>query len=154
MKDFTVNEVLEYSKNIEKESYSFYKDAAVKFENEQLKTLAEELAKEEMGHYNRIMTLLENTKITQEEMNLRVQIKKEDHKILVETRKIPDNPTTLMILETAYQREINTESIYRTLISITDLPDSIVRLFTDLVNQEKGHANRIKSMIGSVSSEQ
>ena len=147
MKEFTVKEILEYSRNIEQESYSFYKDAIPKFENDELKVLAEDLAKEEMGHYNRINKLLENTKLTEEEMNIKIQIKESDHDMLISTRKIPKNPTALSILEAAYQREVNTESVYRTLISITNLSEDVIETFTDLVNQEKGHANRIKSIM-------
>lgn len=147
MKEFTVKEILEYSRNIEQESYSFYKEAIPKFEDDELKVLAEDLAKEEMGHYNRINKLLENTRITEEEMNLKVQIKESDHDMLIATRKIPENPTALSILEAAYQKEVNTESVYRTLISITDLANDVLEIFSDLVNQEKGHANRIKSIM-------
>ena len=147
MKEFTVKGVLEYSRNIEQESYNFYKEAGSKLEENELKALAEELAVEEMGHYNRLNKLLENTKLTVEELNLKIHIKKSDHDMLVSTRKIPENPTALSILEAAYQREKNTESVYRTLISITDLSTDLIETFTDLVNQEKGHANRIKSIM-------
>ena len=149
MKEFTVKDILEYSRNIEQESYSFYKDAIKKFDNDELKKLAEELAKEEMGHFNRINKLLENTKLTVEEMNLKIHIKESDHDMLISTREIPKNPTAISILEAAYQREVNTESVYRTLISVTDLSKDIIDIFTDLVNQEKGHASRIKSIMKS-----
>lgn len=147
MKDFTVKEILEYSRNIEQESYTFYKEAGPKLDDKELKVLAEELAIEEMGHYNRINKILENTKLTEEELNVKIQIKESDHEMLVATRKIPENPTALSILEAAYQREKNTESVYRTLISITDLSNELIETFTDLVNQEKGHANRIESIM-------
>ncbi len=153
MKEFTVKEILEYSRNIEQESYSFYKDAVPKFADDELKVLAEDLAKEEMGHYNRINKLLENTKLTEEEMDLKVRIKDSDHEMLISTREIPENPTPLSILETAYQREVNTESVYRTLISITNLSEDVIEIFTDLVNQEKGHANRIQSIMKNYNQE-
>jgi len=147
MKEFTVKEVLEFSRNIEQESFSFYKEAGQKLEDKELKALAEELAVEEMGHYNRLNKLLENTKLTEEELKFKIQIKESDHEMLVATRKIPNNPTVISILETAYKREKNTESVYRTLISITDLNTDLIETFTDLVNQEKGHANRIESIM-------
>lgn len=147
MKEFTVKGILEYSRNIEQESYNFYKEAGPKLEDSELKILAEELAVEEMGHFNRINKLLENTKLTEEELNLKVQIKESDHNMLIATRIIPENPTAMAILEAAYQREKNTESVYRTLISLTDLSNDLIETFTDLVNQEKGHANRIESIL-------
>ena len=71
MKEFTVIGILEYSRNIEKESYSFYKEAELKLQDENLKSLVQDLAIEEMGHYNRINKLLEDNKLTEEEMNLK-----------------------------------------------------------------------------------
>ena len=147
MKDFTVKEILEYSRNIEQESYTFYTEAGPKLVDPELKVLAGELAIEEMGHYNRLNKILENTKLTEEELHVKIQIKESDHDMLVATRKIPENPSALSILEAAYQREKNTESVYRTLISITDLNNELIETFTDLVNQEKGHANRIESIM-------
>ncbi|MCD6398268.1 MAG: ferritin family protein [Spirochaetaceae bacterium] len=147
MKEFTVKEILEYSRNIEQESYKFYKDAGPQFKDDELKKLADELATEEMGHYNRLNRLLENTKLTEEELNLKVQIKNSDYEMLIGTRSIPENPTALSILETAYQREVNTGNVYRTLISFTNLTDDLIETFSDLVNQEKGHANRIESIM-------
>jgi rubrerythrin len=147
LKEFTVIGILEYSRNIEKESYSFYKEAELKLQDENLKSLVQDLAIEEMGHYNRINKLLEDNKLTEEEMNLKIQIKESDHDMLIVTRKIPENQTALSILEAAYQREKNTESVYRTLISITNLTTDLIQTFTDLVNQERGHANRIKSIM-------
>ena len=147
MKEFTVKGILEYSRNIEQESFKFYKDAGAQFKDNDLKILADELAKEEMGHYNRINKLLEDTKLTEAELNIKVQIQDSDYEMLIGTRNIPDNPTALSILETAYQREINTGNVYRTLISLTNLTDDLIETFSDLVNQEKGHANRIESIM-------
>jgi len=138
MKEFTVKGILEYSRNIEQESFKFYKDAGAQFKENDLKVLADELAKEEMGHYNRLNKLLEDTKLTEEELNIKVQIKDSDHEMLIGTRSIPENPTALSILETAYQREVNTGNVYRTLISFTNLTDDLIETFSDLVNQEKG----------------
>ena len=147
MKEFLLKEVLEYSRNIEQESYKFYKEAAANIKDNEQKNLLEELAEEELSHFNRINNLLDNTKLTVNEMNSKVQIKKSDFDLLISTKKIPANSTALKILEIARQREINTENIYRTLISITNLSVDVINTFTDLVNQEKGHATRITRLI-------
>ena len=147
MKEFTVKGILEYSRNIEQESYKFYKDAGPQFKDDELIKLADELATEEMGHYNRLNKLLEDTKLSEEELNIKVQIQDSDHEMLIGTRNIPLNPTALSILETAYQREVNTGNVYRTLISLTNLTEDLIETFSDLVNQEKGHANRIESIM-------
>ena len=149
MRDFTVSEVLEYSRNIEKESYSFYNEAAEKFEDAELKELVGALADEELKHYNRINALLEKSTLSKEDLAKKIQIKNEDYDHLVSTREIPENPTPLSLLETAYQREVRTESVYRTLLSFTDLAEEVVETFSDLMAQEKGHASRISSIMNN-----
>ncbi len=147
MKEFTVSQVLEYSKNIEQESYDFYKSASAVLKDAELKELVLGLADEELKHYNRINKLLEKAALTAEMLDKRIGIKEEDYDHLVGSRELPENPTALSILETAYLREVKTESVYRTLLSFTDLADSVVDTFTELVAQEKGHASRIKSIM-------
>lgn len=152
MRDFTVSEVLEYSRNIEMESYNFYKAVYADVSSPELKELALELAEEELKHFNLISTLLEKGHLTSIDMDHVIQIKKEDINHLVATKDLPADPTPLSILETAYNRELRTESIYRTLLSFTDLAKNIIDTFSMLVAQEKGHATRIKSIMNNYSS--
>jgi len=112
MKEFTVEEILEFSRNIEMESYTYYTTAAQRFDDPALKDLP-----------------------------------REDHDRLVEARVLPDNPTPRMVLEAAYEREVHTGGLYRTMITLTNLPDDIVRTFSELMDQEQGHANRIQSLM-------
>ncbi|MBB6479387.1 ferritin family protein [Spirochaeta isovalerica] len=147
MKEIIVEEILNYSKKIELESYSFYKESAAVLKEENLHDLAEELAEEEMGHYNRLNQLLEGIKASEEEMNTRVQIAKAHYETLVATRQMPDDPSVADILEIAYQREVDTKAVYTSLSTITNLSDEIIRVFTDLMNQEEGHASRIKGLM-------
>lgn len=37
------------------------------------------------------------------------------------------------------QREINTERLYTTYLTFTNLPDDVIKVFEDLKNQERGH---------------
>jgi len=147
MREFTISEVLEYSKNIEKESYTFYTTVSQDVTASELKDVATELAEEELKHFNRINTLLKKNTLSKDAMDKRIQIKKEDYEYLVSTRELPDHVTPLSILETAYEREVKTESVYRTLLSFTDLSDDVVEVFSDLMLQEKGHASKIKSIM-------
>lgn len=149
MRDFTVFEVLEYSRNIEMESYNFYKTVSTDVSSTELKELAQELAEEELKHFNLISTLLEKGHLTSIDMDHVIQVKNEDIDHLVATKDLPTEPTPLSILETAYDRELKTESIYRTLLSFTDLAESIIETFSTLVAQEKGHATRIKSIMNN-----
>ncbi|MBN2658173.1 MAG: hypothetical protein JXR86_14025 [Spirochaetales bacterium] len=147
MKEIIVEEILNYSKKIELESYSFYKESAIVLKEENLHDLAEELAEEEMGHYNRLNQLLEGIKASEEEMNKKVQIAKVHYETLVATRQMPDEPTVADILEIAYQREVDTKAVYTSLSTITDLSEEILKVFTELMNQEEGHAARIKGLM-------
>lgn len=58
MRDFTVSEVLEFSRNIEMESYNFYKTVSTDVSSPELKELALELAEEELKHFNLISHFL------------------------------------------------------------------------------------------------
>ncbi len=149
MRDFTVSEVLEYSRNIEMESYNFYKTVSTDVSSTELKELALELAEEELKHYNLISTLLEKGHLTSIDMDHIIQLKNEDIDHLVATKDLPADSTPFSILETAYNRELKTESIYRTLLSFTDLAENIIETFSTLVAQEKGHATRIRSIMNN-----
>lgn len=147
MKEIIVEEVLNYSKKIELESYSFYKESAVVLESSDLKLVVEDLAEEEMSHYNRLNKLLEGAKASEADLNQKVKIAKAHYETLVATRQMPDNPTVADILEIAYQREVDTRAVYNSLVTMTDLSEDILEVFKDLMLQEEGHANRIKSLM-------
>ncbi len=149
MRDFTVSEVLEYSRNIEMESYNFYKTVSADVSLTELKELALELAEEELKHFNLISTLLEKGHLTSIDMDHIIQLKNEDIDHLVANKDLPADPTLFSILESAYNRELKTESIYRTLLSFTDLAENIIETFSMLVAQEKGHATRIRSIMNN-----
>ena len=149
MRDFTVSEVLEYSRNIEMESYNFYKTVSTDVSSTELKELALELAEEELKHFNLISTLLGKGHLTSIDMDHIIQLKNEDIDHLVATKDLPADATPFSILETAYNRELKTESIYRTLLSFTDLAENIIETFSTLVAQEKGHATRIRSIMNN-----
>lgn len=149
MRDFTVLDILEYSRDIEMESYNFYTTVSRNVSSADLKNLAHELADEELKHFNMINSLLSKNNLTRGEMDMIIQIRNEDIDHLVATRYLPVDPTSLAILELAHDRELRTESIYRTLLSFTDIAENIVEIFSSLMNQEKGHANRIKSMMNN-----
>lgn len=147
MKELTVRGVLEFSRNIEMESYTFYTEAGKKFDDRELNAVLADLAEQEMKHYNKFNQLLENTKLTREELDMKVSISKEDHDTLVATPDLPESPSVIEVLETAYKRERNTESVYRTLSTMTNLSEDIVSTFDDLMVQEQGHANRISGLM-------
>ncbi len=151
MKDFSVEEILDYSRSIEMESYAYYTEVGKTVVNAELKELAADLSEEEMRHYNRINKILEDYKLSRDELEARVQIREEDHNMLIETREIPEDPTAQAILERAYDREVRTGNMYRRLLTFTDLADDVIRTLEDLAEQEAGHASRIKALMGKLS---
>ena len=151
MKDFSVEEILDYSRSIEMESYAYYTEVGKTVVNAELKKLAADLSEEEMRHYNRINKILEDYKLSRDELDARVQIRREDHSMLVETRELPEDPTAQALLERAYEREVSTGNVYRRLLTFTDLADEIIQTLEDLAEQETGHASRIKSLLEMLS---
>jgi len=144
MKELTVQEILGFSRDIEKESYSFYTRVETVTDDRELKTLAAELARSEEDHYNRICRLLEAARLPQEELSALVSLSAGDYEFLVTTRTMPEAPDVRWILETALAREISTGSVYRALLSFTNLSEDVIKLFSDLVLQEEGHAGIIR----------
>ena len=144
MKELSVREILEYSRNIEQESFGFYTQVNRKFEDKELKALTAELAQSEEDHYNRICRLLEETEMTESDLSSAVSISREDYDFLVTTRALPKDPTPRWILETAFEREKSTGNVYRTLLSFTNLSEDVIEVFSDLILQEEGHAGKIK----------
>ena len=147
MKEIIVEEILNYSKRIELESYGFYKECTLCMKEPDLKKLADDLAEEEMGHYNRLNNLLEGFKVSEEDLKVKVQMAKVHYETLVATRVMPDNPTVQDLLEIAYKREVDTKAVYNSLTTITNLTEDVVKVFEDLMFQEEGHALRILSLM-------
>ena len=150
MKEFSVQEILEFSRSIEMESYTYYTRVGEIAPESGLRDLASELAAEELKHYNRMNQFLEKNRLTRAELDERVRVAKSDHAMLIMTRDIPEHPTSLAILERAHEREVHTGNMYRTLLAYTNLSADLVETFEDLVDQEEGHAMRIESMIRKI----
>jgi len=97
--------------------------------------------------YKRFNRILEHKNLNREELDTRISLSRRDHDKLVETWEIAENPTPCSILETAYEREINTGNFYRTLTVITNLSDDVIQTFSDLMDQDQGHVNRISNLM-------
>lgn len=147
MKEIVVEEILNYSRKIELESYSFYKECAFMMKDEEVKALAEGLAEEEIDHYNRLNKLLDGIAVGEEELKKRIKIEKIHYETLVVTRTVPAEPTPLQFLEIALEREEETKDVYTGLAIITDLTGEVVLVFEQLMNQEEGHILRIRNLM-------
>jgi len=139
---FTIKEIIEYAQKIEQESFSFYTKASEIVSDEEVKSMVLQLAKEEVGHYNFLGTLLENSKVTPEDLGVQVAVDR-----TVYHKDIDENTTAKEVLEIALKREQNTETLYTTLLSFTNLNDQIIELFDDLRAQEAGHVVKVQNRL-------
>jgi rubrerythrin len=149
MKEFTIREIIEYAANIESESHKFYTAAASKVTDPDTKNLAKELSEEETGHYNHLRDLISEERVSSCELDEMVtDIDLSDR--MVKTDEIDFTSDPIDILEVALEREINTERLYTTYLTFTNLPEDVIKVFEDLKNQEIGHQNRIKTIIKKI----
>ncbi len=142
MKDLTVEGVIQFSQKIEQESYQFYKSSSLKLKDPDLNRLTDEI-----DHLNHLRKLLDERRLSREELDQRVQLAEEDYQKAVATTEISDTATPRTILESALLREQNTESTYNMLLTFTNLSEEIIRVFEYLVNQEAGHVKIIRNKL-------
>jgi rubrerythrin len=151
MKEFTIQEVIEYAQRIEMESYQFYKRAAEILEDPETVDLVEKLSEEEEKHYNHLGNLLSLDNTTPDVLGRKIQLDKSDYADkIVSASEISIDATTLDILNIALEREKNTELLYGMLLSLTDLNEAMTRMFEDLKKFEQRHVDQISAMIERV----
>ena len=147
MKEFTVEEIIKFSQTIEEESYKFYNSAKEKFSDEDIKKLLEELAEAEIGHLNRLRALLKENKLSEADLKEKVQLDDTGYDSIVRTEVIPNNATSLDVLNVALKREEKTANTYKMLLNFSNLSDEILDVFEYLTAQEEGHAKIIENKI-------
>ena len=153
MKEFTVQEVIEYAQDIEMESYRFYKATASALNDPETANLAERLSLEEEKHYNQLTGLLSDEKSTPEELSQRVTLERtDDLEKIITTSNISGDATTLEILNLALERERKTEQLYAMLLSLSNLNQTMIQVFEDLRKFEQGHVEMVSAMIESTGS--
>lgn len=147
MKEFSVEEIIQYSQRVEQESYSFYKEAETRVANRDVHPLLRELQDAEIDHLNKLKGLLDEKKMSKEELDTKLDLTIDPEVMIVSLDPMPDNPTPVTVLQTALQREKKTEALYRQLLAFTNLSEDITSVFTYLVNQEKGHVTIIENRL-------
>jgi len=151
MREFTMQEVIEYAQKLETESYQFYKKIAATLKDPGTVELAENLSAEEEKHYNQLTGLLTHGSLTPEDLNVRVTLDQlEDIDKIVSNSEIPEDTTALGILNTALEREKTTEQLYGMLLAFTDMNETMVNAFEDLKKFEQNHVARVSAMIERV----
>ncbi len=151
MREFTIQEVIEYAQNIEMESYRFYKGSAAVLNDPETVELAERLSLEEEKHYNQLKGLLSHESSKPEELSRKVTLDQpDDMDKIVSTSDISADATTLEILRLALEREKKTEQLYGMLLSLSNLNQTMIRVFEDLRKFEQGHVDMVTAMIDRV----
>jgi len=148
--EISVREIIEYARNIESESFAFYTAAAGVLSGPDALETARELAAEERKHFERLGRLLEADRLSSASLDARITTEVDLSRRVVPTMEISAESSPREILQVALQREERTRDQYRTFISFSNLDTAVVDLFADLVDQEEGHARRIKSLLESL----
>ena len=147
MKEYSVEEVIKFSQQIEEESYKFYKEANGRFKDEELKKLTDELARAEIDHLNRLRHLLKESKLSDSELEQRIKLEDTGYDKIVHAETIPDSASVKDILEIALKRETSTANTYKMLNTFTNLSDQIIDVFNYLTAQEEGHVKIIENKL-------
>jgi rubrerythrin len=150
MKQFSVTEILKYAVQIEEESQRFYTEAGTRLRVEELRRLAAELAEAEVDHADRLRRLLAKRAPESGGREERVALEPRSLERIVSGAEIAPDAGARDILNTALERERNTESVYRMMQAATNLTADITEIFTYLAAQEAGHvktiANKLKAL--------
>jgi len=147
MNQVTVREIIEYARGIEAESHAFYRAAAEVLKDPEALEAAGELAMEEEKHFQRLSRLLESEGGLAETLDQRIQTGVNLSSRVVPTMNITPESTPGEILRVALQREERTRDQYRTFISMTGSDPKVIELFSELVEQEEGHARRVRLLL-------
>ncbi len=152
MRELTVKNIIEFAIQIEKESNAFYENAKNFVKEEDPKKLLTQLASEEIDHQNRLLALLNEKSLQPAELNKTHKLSRDLLDRIVQTAEIKENSSTLEILKIALERENNTKEYYAMLLTLSNIDENIVDIFSDLQAQEEGHARKIKQRMGKLGS--
>ncbi len=147
MRELNLREIIEYAEKIELESFSFYKKATEIVQDSQVKEILSQLAEEETGHYNRLRELLEEGKLSRQELEKTINIEKALLEMLINTDEIKNSYSPVDVLKIALNREKNTAKAYEMFKTFTALDDFALKVFEDLRLQEIGHVNKITARL-------
>jgi rubrerythrin len=149
MERLTLQEILHYAVKIEEESFSFYKTASQNIKDKAAMHTVGELAEDEIGHINWLKTLLNEEKVSAEELAGKVELNRENLEGIIVQGEIKPNASSVEILHIALEREFDTRDMYHKLQTLSNMNEDLRSLFSKLKDKEQGHADRISSIIKS-----
>ncbi|MFH1653076.1 MAG: ferritin family protein [Pseudomonadota bacterium] len=124
------------------EAYEFYKDVATRIDNKEVKTVFEQLAKEEMGHKD----MLESLKNDPTKM-MKITPPAADYKV-AEATELPPLSTDMKpadAIALAMKKEEAAVEFYRGMAAGAE-ESSIKDMFENLANMELGHKHRLENV--------
>ncbi len=147
MRELNLREIIEYAEKIELESFSFYEKASEIVNDPEVKDVLSQLATEETGHYNRLRGLLEEGRLSKEELEKTINMEKALLDMLINTDEIKSSFSAVDVLNIALNREKNTAKAYEMFKTFTALDDFALKVFEDLRLQEVGHVKKISARL-------
>ncbi len=146
MQSNPIEELFSIATRRETEAYEFYSSAAKKIQDINVKSIFEELAREEMGHYE----LLEKFRIDPTLM-MKIAAPASDWKI-AESEELPKLSTDLKpkdAIALAMKKEQQAVEFYHSLSKASQ--DSGTRsMFDNLANMELNHKHKLENMFVSI----
>jgi len=141
----TLKDVLEVATSFEESARDFYTDLIPKV-SKNLRWLAEELAKEEQGHYDLFANLSQRGDIA-EAIQTEIERPVTDGKFAnaIMTPDLGERPDDQAVLQYAMGREHLAMSHYRSLADSTE-PSPIKDLFEYLANEEAKHKEELEKL--------
>ena len=147
MTGVTFIELLGMALRIEKESIHFYRRAVQLLKDEESIRLTDALAREEEEHYKKIVQLQKTIGDDEISAGKGIQIEIDDQGALFSSPDIAECALPEEILESAIQREKETERLYEKFLGTENLPHHWEKLFVYLKDQEKTHAFRLGAIL-------
>jgi rubrerythrin len=147
MKMLTEGEILEYAVKVEEESFYFYRKAAHEIVERDAQATVEMLAGEEVKHINWLKGLMEEKRVSPEELERRVNLKTDDLEKMVHNEEIGSHSDTLKILHIALKREIKTREMYNKFLSLSKMDETLREMFRRLKEKEQGHVKKINRIL-------
>ena len=142
MDNIQIEQVFSKAISREVEAYEFYKEAALRIDNGDVKKVFQQLSDEEMGH----MRLLEELKSNPEKI-MKIAPPAADYKVAEATElpalSIEMKPADAIAL--AMKKEQEAVEFYRGLADGSDDAE-IKKIFENLVNMELTHKNRLENV--------
>ena len=152
MEELTVEEIIKYAVRIERESFGFYRKASKFLGGSEVGLLTDELAQEEVDHMNQLKGLLDEERISVEDLNETIDIDTSMFTRIISTPEIPPLATPLDILHIALRREKDTLSNYEMLLTLTAFNEDIIATLVKLKQMEEVHVRRISERIEKMKS--